>query len=216
MSKFQIGQVARFTQSQVSCLPTCKQGDRARVREVLQEEKGRPTRKVIQTSFPSLMALSTVRNSLRKYASEKRWQGKSKLVLGDQYSRVTLDSDESFRELRKRFSFLHPSFWFMRGRFGGSGARSRFATQTHFITEKGRFPTGLLEDVTHNVRFRSSFFMIASLHRSVVLYNRSFHTSIGFFYNLAWTPNMKMDFKATITETIVESLFREFHCAGRC
>lgn len=115
------------------------------------------------------MALSTVRNSLRKYAGEKRWQGKSKLVLGDQYSRVTLESDESFKELRKRFSFLHPSFWFMRGRFGGSGARSRFATQTHFITEKGRFPTGLLEDVTHNVRFSINNLMIACLCTALLL-----------------------------------------------
>ena len=99
--------------------------------------------------LPGIQALKT---SWREYSSDGRWSGKAKLILGDQYSRVEVEREESFRELRKRFSFLHPSFWFMRGRFGGSGARSRFATQTAFITEKGRFPTGLLEDIEANVR----------------------------------------------------------------
>jgi hypothetical protein len=57
-----------------------------------------------------------------------------------------------FGEVRKAFSFLNPSFWFMRGRFGGSGAAARFATQTAFISDKGKFPTGILEDVLAKVR----------------------------------------------------------------
>ena len=100
------------------------------------------------------MATSAARTSWRAVAP-KVYKGKATIHIGDQYSRVSTENETSFNELRKRFSFLHPSFWFMRNRFGGSGARSRFATTTAFITQKGRFPTGLLNDVTGEVRWET-------------------------------------------------------------
>jgi hypothetical protein len=110
------------------------------------------------SSIIFVMASNVLRTSWRLANPEKRWKGKAKIVIGDHYSKVTSESDDIFRELRKGFSFLHPSFWFMRGRFGGSSAKSRFASQTAFISEKGRFPTGLLSDVILNVRFFCFFF----------------------------------------------------------
>lgn len=98
------------------------------------------------------MAQALVRTSWRPKSRTKKANGTAQIVIGDQYSRVVAEKEETLRALRKQFSFLHPSFWFMRGRFGGSGARSRFATTTNFITEKGRFATGLLESVAGEVR----------------------------------------------------------------
>lgn len=105
----------------------------------------------------SAMASQLVRTSWSPAVAAKTPRGSAKIVIGDQYSHVTTEKDEVFRSLRQQFSHLHPSFFFMRGRFGGSSARSRFATTTNFITERGRFPTGLLDDIIGEVRSSKLF-----------------------------------------------------------
>lgn len=99
-----------------------------------------------------VMASQLVRTSWRPIVTTKASRGSAKIVIGDQYCHLTTERDEVFRSLRQQFSHLHPSFFFMRGRFGGSSGRSRFATTTNFISEKGRFPTGLLDDIIGEVR----------------------------------------------------------------
>lgn len=109
-----------------------------------------------------LMSTSLAREPWKVIKSIKPDKEKARLVIGDQYSHVETDKPAVFRELQKAFTFLNPSFWFMKQRFG-SHARARFLTQTQFITQAGRFPTGILEDVIGRVRVE---LLLAICHRS--------------------------------------------------
>lgn len=124
------------------------------------EEKGenRPPAGSLPVDF---MASSLLREPWKAIKAIKPDKGKVKLTIGDQYSYVEAEKPNVFRDLEKSFTFLNPSFWFMKSRFG-SPARARFLTQTQFITKAGRFPTGLLEDVLGKVRQNRHRFLISS------------------------------------------------------
>lgn len=73
------------------------------------------------------------------------------IQIGDHYSNIKTDNEGILKKLIRDFQFLSRSFWFLKAKLGFVSPKIRYGSMTAFISNKGRFQTGLFEEVAAKV-----------------------------------------------------------------